>query len=129
MARQPELTHSQMRGKYSRSIARRKRFRETARPAASPTYSPPLALFNFPVSGRLVTQLKQPVLGIMSLAALGALQIAGPPRALAIMIFRHREGRAATARDDVHSQSAGLRFHLPAQLQPSSAIAIDFLLR
>ena len=57
-----------------------------------------------PVSLAVEAELQQAVLGIVSLAALGTLQIAAPRRALAIVVLGDCESCAATAGHKVKFQ-------------------------
>jgi hypothetical protein len=50
------------------------------------------------------SHLKQPVFGIVTLAASGANQVAAPGGALAVVILGDREGRAAAAGDQEHAK-------------------------
>ena len=135
MARAPELTPSQMRGKYSRSAAGRKPILQDGVPDGPlEPCSLLLAFFDAPVALLLISKLKQSVLGIVPLAALRAFQVAVPVGAAAIVAFGDGESGAATARYEAHSQpvAAGLRrsvTRFPARLQLSSTIAIDFFFR
>jgi len=63
-----------------------------------------LALFDLPISVRLISQLQQPILGIVPLVAARTFQVPAPASALGTVIFRHREGGAATARNEIQSQ-------------------------
>lgn len=89
-----------------------------------------LALLNFPIAFILIAKPQQPVLWVVALPALRAFQIAAPAGALAIVVFRDGEGPATATGDEVHPQPAvALRLLPPGQLQPSSAMAIDFFFR
>ena len=48
--------------------------------------------------------LKKPVSGVVTLPTPGADQVARPGGTLAIVVFGDREGRAATAWDEEHTQ-------------------------
>jgi hypothetical protein len=61
-----------------------------------------LTLVHLPISFRMETHLQQTVLGVVSLAAARADQVTALGRALMIIIFRHRKGCSATARDEEH---------------------------
>jgi len=57
----------------------------------------------FPVSFALITNLQQPVLGIVPLATIGTNQVARPTCALAIVVLRNCKRLAAAAGDKKHS--------------------------
>src|SRR5215469_12143013 len=63
-----------------------------------------LALVHLPVALRMESHLKEPVLGVVTLATSGADQVAAPGGALAIVVFGHGEGCAAAAGDEEHAQ-------------------------
>jgi hypothetical protein len=50
----------------------------------------------------MVAQLQEPVLGVVALAAVGALQIPAPSGALVIVVLGDGERRAATAGHEIH---------------------------
>ena len=57
-----------------------------------------LAPIHLPISIALKAELQKAVLGIVTLAAVGTLQIASPRRSLTIIVFRNCEGSSATTR-------------------------------
>jgi len=61
-----------------------------------------LAFVDLPIAFRMKSHLQEAVFWIVALAAAGTTEIATPGRALAVIIFGHREGGAATARDQEH---------------------------
>jgi hypothetical protein len=62
-----------------------------------------LTLVHSPIALAMVSELEQTVPRIVALTAIGAGQITAPCRALATVVFRDREARAATARNEKHS--------------------------
>lgn len=62
-----------------------------------------LAVLNSPMAFALISQLQQPVLRVVPLVAGRTLQITAPACAFGIVAFGDREGRATTARYEIHS--------------------------
>jgi len=63
-----------------------------------------LAVIDFPVALGVKSHLKQTVLGIVTLAAAGTLQITAPRGALVIIVLCDGERSAAAAGDEEHAQ-------------------------
>src|SRR3974390_2607058 len=91
-----------------------------------------LAVIDLPVSLGMESHLHQPVLGIVPFSASWTDQIAAPCSSLAIIIFRNRKGRAATAGDQKHAErrlSTGFLGALALGFHDSSTAAKELLLR
>jgi hypothetical protein len=70
--------------------------------------APLLNLVHLPIALVVISDPQQAILWIVSLPALGALQIAAQRRTLAVIILRHRECGSAAARHQKHFQILGV---------------------